>query len=69
MFPQRQLFRAAPRLAAQLRSPAVRSTIQRRLASTSENAFIAEREHVKEHAGSTTGRFTKFCGINGLSGC
>ncbi|KAI1137461.1 COX6A-domain-containing protein [Hypoxylon sp. FL0543] len=58
MFPQRQILRAAPRLAAQLRAanaPVFRSALQRRLASTStENAFIKERQAVKEHAAATT---------------
>lgn len=48
MFAQR-FTRAVPRLSAQLRTP-----MQRRFAST-ENAFIKEREAVKEHAGATTG--------------
>lgn len=51
MFPQRQILRAAPRFAAQLRSPVV----QRRLASSGENAFIRERQHAKEHAAGSTG--------------
>ncbi|ROT41698.1 mitochondrial cytochrome c oxidase subunit VIa [Sodiomyces alkalinus F11] len=46
---QRQLARAAPRYTAQLRA-----TAQRRLAST-DNAFIRERQHAKEHAAGTTG--------------
>ncbi|KAI0521104.1 cytochrome c oxidase, subunit VIa [Xylaria bambusicola] len=50
---QRSILRATPRLAAQLRAPAVRSTIQRRLAST-ENKFVKEREGIKHHAASTT---------------
>ncbi|KAL9943182.1 hypothetical protein D7B24_004997 [Verticillium nonalfalfae] len=51
MLPQRQILRAAPRFAAQLRAPA-----QRRLASSAgENAFISERQHAKEHASGTTG--------------
>lgn len=49
MFAQRQVLRA-------LRSPA----IQRRFASTApkpgENAFVAERRAVKEHATESTGR-------------
>ncbi|KAK7428381.1 hypothetical protein QQZ08_005138 [Neonectria magnoliae] len=49
----RQLARTAPRFVAQLRAPA-----QRRLASTAtENAFVKERQHIKEHAKSTTGEF------------
>ncbi|EEY15879.1 cytochrome c oxidase subunit VIa [Verticillium alfalfae VaMs.102] len=51
MLPQRQILRAAPRFAAQLRAPT-----QRRLASSAgENAFISERQHAKEHASGTTG--------------
>jgi cytochrome c oxidase subunit 6a len=49
MIAQRQLARAVPRASAQLRT-----TMQRRLAST-ENAFIRERREVKEHAAGTTG--------------
>lgn len=49
MFAQRQVLRA-------LRTPA----IQRRFASTApkagENAFVAERRAVKEHAAESTGR-------------
>ena len=61
MFPQRQIVRAAPRFASQLRSPAVRSAFQRRLmsspatGSSTENAFVRERRAVKEHAAATTG--------------
>ncbi|KAK6956190.1 hypothetical protein Daesc_001463 [Daldinia eschscholtzii] len=56
---QRQLLRATPRLATQLRAansttPVFRSALQRRMAST-ENAFIKERQAVKEHAAATTG--------------
>lgn len=51
MFAQRQVLRA-------LRSPA----IQRRFASTvpkaGENAFVAERRAVKEHAAESTGRWS-----------
>ncbi|KAI1161445.1 cytochrome c oxidase, subunit VIa [Nemania serpens] len=50
---QRQILRATPRLAAQLRAPAVRSTIQRRLAST-ENQFVKERQAVQDHAAGTS---------------
>ncbi|KAI1483430.1 hypothetical protein K445DRAFT_318126 [Daldinia sp. EC12] len=54
---QRQLLRATPRLATQLRAanstPVFRSALQRRMAST-ENAFIKERQAVKEHAAATT---------------
>ncbi|CAJ2503952.1 Uu.00g113460.m01.CDS01 [Anthostomella pinea] len=55
MLPQRHILRAAPRFAAQLRAPVFRSTLQRRLAST-ENAFVKERQAVKEHAGESTER-------------
>jgi cytochrome c oxidase subunit 6a len=55
MFPKRQLFR----LGAQLRTPIVRTTIQRRFASSAgsntENAFLREREAVKAHAAATSG--------------
>ncbi|KAI2468148.1 mitochondrial cytochrome c oxidase subunit VIa [Annulohypoxylon bovei var. microspora] len=57
---QRQILRATPRLSTQLRSPVLRSTLQRRLASTTtktkatENAFVKERQAVKEHASATT---------------
>lgn len=57
MFAQRQIFKAAPRLSAQLRNTAFRGNVQRRLAST-ENAFVKEREAVKEHAAATTGAYT-----------
>ncbi|KAI0008621.1 COX6A-domain-containing protein [Xylariaceae sp. FL0662B] len=61
MFAQRQLLRATPRLAAQLRSaPVVRSTLQRRLAST-ENAFVRERQAVKEHAAVTANLWRRIC--------
>ena len=56
MFAQRQIFQAAPRLSAQLRNTAFRGNVQRRLAST-ENAFVKEREAVKEHATATTGAY------------
>ena len=49
MFAARQLSRTAPRAAAQLRTPA-----QRRLASSTQNEFIKERQHIKEHAKGTT---------------
>ncbi|KAI2639304.1 putative cytochrome c oxidase subunit VIa [Xylaria nigripes] len=53
MVVQRQILRAVPRVTAQLRTPLVRSTIQRRLAST-DNQFVRERQAVKEHAAGTT---------------
>ncbi|KFA66115.1 hypothetical protein S40285_04292 [Stachybotrys chlorohalonatus IBT 40285] len=49
MFASRQLVRNAPRAAARLRAP-----VQRRFASTTENEFIKERQHIKEHAKGTT---------------
>ncbi|KAF5649579.1 cytochrome c oxidase subunit 6a [Fusarium sp. NRRL 25303] len=45
--------RAATRATAQLRAP-----LQRRFASTAENEFIKERQHIKEHAAGTTGKST-----------
>lgn len=53
MLPQRQILRAGSRFS----SPAFRSLVQRRLAST-ENAFVRERRAVKEHAAATTGAST-----------
>lgn len=51
MFAARQVARNAPRFAAQMRAPA-----QRRLASSAtENAFVKERQHIKDHAKGTTG--------------
>lgn len=61
MLAQRQIFRNAPRVAAQLRAPVLRSAVQRRFASNTasntakKNKFIEEREAVKAHAASTTG--------------
>ena len=67
MFPQRQITRAAPRFAAQLRAP-----VQRRLASTTpqagENAFVRERRAVKEHAAGTTELWRKIS-IYGVAPC
>lgn len=53
MFPQRQIMRSAPRF---LRS----RPVQRRFMSSpapkaGENAFVKERQAVKEHAAGTTG--------------
>nr|AST15019.1 cox13 [Trichoderma spinulosum]AST15028.1 cox13 [Trichoderma spinulosum] len=56
MFAARQVTRNAPRFAAQLRNP-----MQRRFASTAENEFIAERQHIKEHAKGTTGEKVLEC--------
>ncbi len=50
MFATRQVVRNAPRFAAQ-----ARATAQRRFASTAENEFIKERQHIKDHAKGTTG--------------
>lgn len=52
MLAQRLIARAGARLS----NPAVRSAVQRRLAST-DNAFIREREAVKDHAAATTGQY------------
>ncbi|KAI0020625.1 mitochondrial cytochrome c oxidase subunit VIa [Xylariomycetidae sp. FL0641] len=69
MAAQRQLFRAVPRLSAQLRAPVFRSTLQRRLASTGgENQFIKEREAVKHHAAATTELWRKIS-IYGVIPC
>ncbi|KAK2045791.1 cytochrome c oxidase subunit VIa [Colletotrichum somersetense] len=53
---QRQILAAAARAA---RAPATRSTVQRRFASTSDNAFIREREAAKHHAAGTTALWRK----------
>lgn len=52
MFATRQAVRNAPRFAAQ-----ARATAQRRFASTADNEFIKERQHIKDHAKGTTGEF------------
>lgn len=49
MFGARHFARSAPRFSAQMRA-----TAQRRFASGG-NEFIAERQHLKEHAEGTTG--------------
>ena len=62
MYAARNIFRAAPRFAAQLRAPAQRrlmSSSHTSAASTSENAFIRERQAVKDHAGPTTDLWKK----------
>ncbi|KAH8661860.1 cytochrome c oxidase, subunit VIa [Xylariales sp. PMI_506] len=51
MFPQQVSSRMASRMA---NSQAVRQAVQRRFASTEKNAFVREREAVKEHAAATT---------------
>ncbi|TAQ85580.1 hypothetical protein B7494_g6085 [Chlorociboria aeruginascens] len=61
MFPQRSILRASQRFAAQVRSPAVRTPFQRRLASSEnsglhgaeDNAFNRERKATKDHAAAT----------------
>jgi cytochrome c oxidase subunit 6a len=54
MIAQRQIARAAQRFSAQ-----ARAQTQRRFAShETENHFVRERRHVKEHAGPTTGAYT-----------
>lgn len=51
MLSARQFVRSAPRYTAQLRA-----TAQRRFASSGQNEFISERQHIKEHAQGTTGK-------------
>ncbi|KAH8589564.1 cytochrome c oxidase subunit VIa [Bisporella sp. PMI_857] len=65
MMSQRSL-RISQRFASQLRAPAVRQTVQRRLASTessfqgaADNAFNRERQAVKEHAAATSDLWRK----------
>ncbi|KAJ1335727.1 Cytochrome c oxidase subunit VIa [Microdochium nivale] len=55
MLAQRTLLRAGSRFS----SPALRQTVQRRLASSSDNAFVREREAVRHHAAATTGMWLK----------
>jgi hypothetical protein len=65
MFPQRTMLRTSQRFASQLRSPAIRTPFQRRLASTEssglhgaeDNAFNRERKAVKDHAAATSGAY------------
>ncbi|KAF5019279.1 hypothetical protein F66182_8732 [Fusarium sp. NRRL 66182] len=54
--------RAATRASAQLRAP-----LQRRFASTAENEFIKERQHIKEHATGTTELWKKISVYDALS--
>lgn len=54
MLGARQFVRSAPRFSAQLRA-----TAQRRFASSGQNEFIAERQHIKEHAQGTTGMYSE----------
>jgi cytochrome c oxidase subunit 6a len=63
MFASRQLTRNASRFTASLRAPA-----QRRFASSAtENEFIKERAHIKEHANGTTGQSWEQANINNTS--
>ncbi|KAJ9420293.1 cytochrome c oxidase subunit VIa-domain-containing protein [Fusarium oxysporum] len=55
--------RAATRATAQLRAP-----LQRRFASTTENEFIKERQHIKEHAVGTTELWKKIS-LYGVAPC
>lgn len=57
MLAQRFVTRGAARFGAQLRSPAV----QRRMNSSTGNAWAKERQHVKEHAADTTGEQDARC--------
>lgn len=50
MLPQRIATRGAARFGAQMRA-----TAQRRMNSSTGNAFVKERAHTKEHATGTTG--------------
>ncbi|CEJ91384.1 Putative Cytochrome c oxidase subunit 6A, mitochondrial [[Torrubiella] hemipterigena] len=47
-------FRNAPRFTAQMRAAA-----QRRFASTGQNSFVNERQHIKDHAIGTTALWKK----------
>lgn len=63
MFPRRQIFSTSRRNLNQLRSPRLRTRVQRRYESTpsselesaKDNAFIRERQAVKEHAAASAG--------------
>ncbi|KAH8686053.1 putative cytochrome c oxidase subunit VIa [Tricladium varicosporioides] len=66
MFPQRTMLRTTQRFAANLRTPAVRQTVQRRFASSEtvftgaeDNAFNRERAAVKAHAAATSDLWRK----------
>ncbi|KAM3545458.1 hypothetical protein ARSEF1564_001620 [Beauveria bassiana] len=64
MFASRQAIRNAPRFAAQVRAGA-----QRRFASSAtENEFIKERQHIKDHAKGTTELWRKIS-IYGVTPC
>ncbi|KAA6408231.1 MAG: cytochrome c oxidase subunit VIa [Lasallia pustulata] len=67
MLAQRSLLRASQRVSQQIQSPAIRSSFQRRLASSSgppltgpaDNAFNRERQAVKAHAAATSDLWRK----------
>ncbi|CZS98202.1 probable cytochrome c oxidase subunit VIa [Rhynchosporium agropyri] len=67
MLPQRTMLRTSQRFAAQLRTPAIRTPLQRRLASSEssgfhgaeDNAFNRERKAVKDHAAATSDLWRK----------
>ncbi|KAI6709637.1 hypothetical protein PZA11_006880 [Diplocarpon coronariae] len=67
MFPHRTMLRASQRFAPQLRTPAVRTPLQRRFASSEtsgfhgaeDNAFNRERKAVKDHAAATSDLWRK----------
>lgn len=71
MFPQRPLARAFHRAGAQVRSPILRQTFQRRFAhdegpsltGAADNAFNRERAAVKAHAAATSGRLPNTSGV------
>ncbi|KUI72758.1 Cytochrome c oxidase subunit 6A, mitochondrial [Cytospora mali] len=56
MFPQRQILRSAPRF---LRAPAQRRLMSSGPVKAGENAFIKERQAVKDHAAGTTDLWKK----------
>ncbi|MCJ1255861.1 Cytochrome c oxidase subunit 6A, mitochondrial [Lignoscripta atroalba] len=64
MNPQRSILRACQGVSQQLRTPVIRSNLQRRFASSegpaltgpADNAFNRERQAVKAHAAATSGK-------------
>lgn len=72
MLAQRSLLRASQRVSQQIQSPAIRSSFQRRLASSSgppltgpaDNAFNRERQAVKAHAAATSGTILCYSGVS-----
>jgi hypothetical protein len=65
MYPQPVMYRLGLRGAQQIRSPVIRSALQRRFASTegkltgpADNAFNRERQAVKNHAAATSGELS-----------